>query len=135
MKFMKNNFTLILIFLLLVFAFFAGSFLNPLINFDSCGSALNYLKQSNLCVGKFEEYVGTSDVLGNIEWFDYNWQEDIGDYGHTKEEIAGPNEQCYWQGYRQYIETGIHESLVDCFVNEVEIGDDELIIGCGCFFE
>ena len=135
MKSKKKNFMFLLVFLLVVIAFFVGYFLNPLTNFDSCSSSFDYLKQSDLCVGKFEDYVGTGEVIGNVEWFDYNWNEDIGNYGSVKNEIFSPNKGCYWQGYRQFIETGIHEFLVDCFVNDVEILDNELIMHCGCFFE
>ena len=132
---MKKELWILFMVIVGLVAFFIGYSLNQQTIFSSCSSAYEDLKQNDLCKGKFEDYVGTDEVIGNIEWFDYNWQEDIGGYGHLKEDIDGPNEQCYWQGYRQFIETGVHESLVDCFANIVEVVDGELNIQCGCFFE
>lgn len=135
MNFIKNKKN-ILIFILLIILVICGIYsYYSITHFNSCSSAYTSLKQSELCTGKFEDYVGTNEVIDNIEWFDYVWGEDIGDYGIVKSEIGGPNEACYWQGYRQYIETGIRKDLVECFVNSVEIkSNDELLIQCGCLF-
>lgn len=132
---MKKEMYVLSIIIVAMISFSIGYFLIQPVKFDSCKLAYEDLKESDLCRGKFEDYVGTSDVVGNIEWFKFNWDEDIGAYGHAKNEIIGPNERCYNQGYRQFIETGKYNSLIECFANQVEIENDILEIQCGCLIE
>ena len=123
-----------MVLIIVVVALLIGYFLKQSQQFDSCKSAYNNLINDNLCVGKFEEYWGTDSVTGNVEYFDFNWDEDRGSYGATKDYIAGVNGRCYNQAQRQFIETGERQNLIKCFANQIEIKEDILKIQCGCFF-
>lgn len=118
----------------IVCAFLVGYFLSHSEKFDSCKSAYDNLIESNLCVGKFEEYSGTNSIIGNVEYFDFNWDEDIGSHGESKDYIGGINGRCYSQAQRQFIETGKRQNLINCFANEIEIENNFLKIVCGCSF-
>jgi|TARA_Y100000034_G_C6565225_1_gene244749 hypothetical protein len=132
---MKKSVQILIIVLVVVVAFSAGFFLKqPQQQFDSCKSAYDNLVNDDLCVGKFQEYWGMDSVIGNVEYFDFNWDEDLGNYGETKDYVGGVEQRCYGQAQRQFIETGERENLINCFANQIEIKDNILEIQCGCFF-
>lgn len=117
-----------------IIAFMIGHYLNQPQRFDSCKSAYDNLISNDLCGGKFEEFWGTDDIVGNVEYFDFNWDEDIGSYGEVKDYIGGINTRCYDQAQRQFIESGKRANLINCFANEIEVQEDILNVQCGCFF-
>ena len=131
---MKKGVYISIIIIIAIVAFSTGYFLKQPQTFDSCKSAYDNLINDNLCVGKFEEYWGTDSVIGNVEYFDFNWDKDLGSYGETKDYIGGINSRCYNQAQRQFIETGERQNLINCFDNQIEIKDNILSIQCGCFF-
>jgi|GEM_PF-3512649 hypothetical protein len=132
---MKKSVQILIIVIVAVVAFSIGFLLKqPQQQFDSCKSAYDDLVNNDLCVGKFQEYWGTDSVIGNVEYFDFNWDEDLGSYGETKDYIGGVEQRCYDQAQRQFIETEERESLINCFANQIEIKDNILEIQCGCFF-
>lgn len=130
----KGYWGILLIIIVALLAFLLGYFLNQPERFNSCASAYNNLLENDICSGKTEAYLGTNEVIGNVTFFNYNWQEDLGSYGNTKEYIGGVNKACQEQAQRQFIETGERQDLINCFANEVEIKDNILVIQCGCFF-
>ena len=99
-------------------------------SFDSCKAAYENLIHDDLCVGKFEEYWGTDKITNNVEYFDFNWGEDVGDYGIVKEYVGGINRECYEQAQRQYVKAGKRDNLITCFSNEIETLNDILRIQC-----
>ena len=131
---MKKSVILLVIFVAIIFFLF-GYFLNFEKKSLSCADAYNELKQKEICVGRFEEYRGMNEIIGNVEWFQYNWNEDMGSYGVVKKVLIGPNQNCEEQFQRQFIETEIHNKLIDCFVSDISISKEILSIQCGCTFE
>lgn len=129
----KSKYFLVFIIVAIV-AFLVGYSLKQPQTFDSCKAAYDNLINDDLCIGKFEEFLGTDDVIGNVEYFEYNWGEDQGDYGETKTYVGPINMECYDQAQRQFIETGERKNLITCFSNSVAIIDNILSIHCGCFF-
>jgi hypothetical protein len=123
-----------LIIIVAIVAFLIGYFLIQPAKFDSCKSAYNNLAESELCKGKFEELWGTDAIIKNVEYFDFNWNEDLEDYGEIKNYVSGINGRCYGQAQRQFIETKKRQNLITCFANQIEIEGNILKIQCGCFF-
>ena len=131
---MKEVKYILSIVVIVIAAFSIGYFGEKQQRFDSCKSAYENLISNDLCIGKFEEFWGTANILGNVEYFDFNWDEDIGNYGEVKDYIGGVNRRCYNQAQRQFIETEKKKDLISCFADSIGIKDDILSIQCGCFF-
>lgn len=130
---MKTRAFVLGLIIIAVIAFSVGYLANHPKKYDSCKSAYENLIKADLCIGKFEEYWGMDEVIGNVEYFDLNWEEEIGDT-NIKDELGGPNRRCYNQAYREFAQTGKKENLITCFINWISVKNDSLEIQCGCFF-
>jgi hypothetical protein len=127
---MKKSVYITIFIIIALVAFSVGYFMKQPQKFDSCKSSYDGVIGSDLCKGKSEAYSGTDDVVGNVEYFDFNWEEDLGAGGETRTYIGGINKRCYAQAQRQIK----RENLISCFPNQIEIENNILKIQCGCFF-
>lgn len=101
--------------------------------FDSCKSAYQNLVESDICKGKLGEHIGSGDVVGYVEWFDWNRKVDS---------VIDPHDECYTQAYVDYVlggkqkfYTGERKTLINCVAHIIDVVNGTLKIQCGCFFE
>jgi len=114
---MKKSASIIILLVAIILAFMAG-----------------YLSRQPILTKDINEIIGTDEAIERVEFFEYNWGEDQGDYGQIKDSIGGVERECYLQAERQLITTGIRENLIECSANDIMIQEGILKIQCACLF-
>lgn len=125
----KKTVYCIFVIAIILISFFIGFHIKQPQKYDSCKSAYDNLKESELCKGKSWDYIGTDYVVNNSESFDYIWDE-----YETKYYANSIEKDCYLQAETKFIKTGKRENLISCSANQIEIINSTLRIQCACFF-